>query len=112
MSSEVVGRICNYVSISISRFNFFDAVSGNVGDAFYDHVLPVEMDTPRGVQSLKLGYNDGENPFVAAQRFIEQNQLGQHYLGEIADWIMARFRQIVFSSQDTFYIYNNSIYFY
>ena len=37
-----------------------------------------------------LGYNNGENHFVAAQRFINQNELGQNYLQEIADWIIAR----------------------
>jgi phospholipase A-2-activating protein len=64
--------------------------SGNVGGEFFDHVLPVEMETPRGLRSLNLGYNNGENPFVAAQRFINQNELGQNYLQEIADWIIAR----------------------
>lgn len=56
----------------------------------YDVVLPVEMDTPRGPMNLKLGYNNGENPFVAAQRFIDQNELSQAFLQEIADWIIAR----------------------
>lgn len=63
---------------------------GYVGSEFFDHVLPVEMETPRGLRSLNLGYNNGENPFVAAQRFINQNELGQNYLQEIADWIIAR----------------------
>eukprot|EP01037_Dinobryon_pediforme_P038587 gene38587-46697_t len=61
---------------------------GFVGTEFYDHVLPVEIETPRGLQSLRLGYNNGENPFVAAQRFINQNELPQNYLQQIADWIL------------------------
>jgi hypothetical protein len=40
--------------------------------------------------TLQLGYNNGENPFVAAQRFIDQNSMEQHYLSQIADWIIAR----------------------
>ena len=36
------------------------------------------------------GYNNGENPFIAAQRFIDQNGLQQSYLQEIADWIIQR----------------------
>jgi phospholipase A-2-activating protein len=51
-----------------------------VGGEFFDHVLPVEMETQRGLRSLNLGYNNGENPFVAAQRFMNQNELGQNYL--------------------------------
>eukprot|EP01036_Dinobryon_divergens_P030892 gene30892-40205_t len=63
---------------------------GYVGSEFFDHVLPVEMDTPGGLRTLNLGYNNGENPFVAAQRFINQNEIGQNYLQQIADWIIAR----------------------
>ena len=44
----------------------------------YDVVLPVEIDLPAGgVGSLRIGYNNGENPFVAAQRFIDQHALNQ-----------------------------------
>ena len=65
-------------------YSYFESsnieASGDVGGEFFDHVLPVEMETPRGLRSLNLGYNNGENPFVAAQRFINQNELGQNYL--------------------------------
>ena len=54
----------------------------------YDHVLPVEMETPNGVAQLKLGCNSTENPFSAAQRFIDENSLGNQYLNQIADFIM------------------------
>lgn len=64
--------------------------SGDVDGVEYDHVLPVEIETPQGLRNLKLGYNNGENPFVAAQRFIDTNELSQGYLAQIADWITAR----------------------
>lgn len=60
------------------------------GEAF-DHVLPIEVDqTGGGVAKLKIGYNNGENPFVAAQRFIDKYMLPQHHLAEIADYIQKR----------------------
>ena len=63
---------------------------GTVNGVAYDHVMPVEMETPNGVMTLQLGYNNGENPFVAAARFIDANQLGGQYTTQIADWIQAR----------------------
>jgi phospholipase A-2-activating protein len=60
------------------------------GEAF-DHVLPIEVDqTGGGVAKLQIGYNNGENPFVAAQRFIDKHVLPQHYLNEIAGYIQQR----------------------
>ena len=63
---------------------------GYVKEVWYDHVMPVEIEGPNGVMALKLGHNNGENPFVAAQRFIDQNDMSQSYLNQIADWITAR----------------------
>lgn len=63
---------------------------GYLNEVWYDHIMPVEIEGPMGVRTLKLGHNNGENAFVAAQRFIDQNELQQSYLGQIADWIMAR----------------------
>jgi phospholipase A-2-activating protein len=63
---------------------------GYLNEVWYDHIMPVEIETPSGVMTLKLGHNNGENPFSAAQRFIDQNQLQQAYLSQIADWITAR----------------------
>ena len=57
----------------------------------YDHVMPVELDGPGGtVLNLKLGYNNLENPYEAAQRFIDKNSIPQHHLKQIAEWIQAR----------------------
>lgn len=55
-------------------------------------MLPIELERPGqpGVQTLKIGYNDGENTFVAAQKFIDDNELSQGYLGQIADYIKER----------------------
>ena len=68
--------------------------SGSIGGVTYDHVLPVEIDrTEGGVATLQLGYNTGENPFVAAQRFIDDNMLPQYHLNQIADYVQQRVGQ-------------------
>ena len=65
--------------------------AGEVDGVRYDHVLPIEIDQQGGgVAKLSIGYNIGENPFVAAQRFIDDHVLPQHYLTEIADYIQNR----------------------
>ena len=64
----------------------------------YDTVLPVEMETTQGLMTFQLGYNNGENPFVVAQRFLDKHGIDQSYLSQIADWIIARQGQ---SSQPT-----------
>ena len=46
---------------------------GNVDGVYYDHVMPVEIETPSGLKTLQLGHNNGENSFVAAQRYININ---------------------------------------
>lgn len=63
---------------------------GAVNGISYDHVLPVEIETPNGLQKLQLGYDDNENHFSAAQRFIDENMLDQNHLRQIADFILAR----------------------
>ncbi len=64
---------------------------GTVGGVQYDHVLPIEVDqTGGGVAKLQIGYNNGENQFVAAQRFIDAHMLPQHHLSEIANYIQQR----------------------
>lgn len=64
---------------------------GSINGVSYDHVLPIEVDqTGGGVAKLQIGYNNGENPFVAAQRFIDAYMLPQHHLSEIANYIQQR----------------------
>jgi phospholipase A-2-activating protein len=67
---------------------------GIIDGVKYDHVLPIEVDlTGGGLANLEIGYNNGENPFVAAQRFIDAHVLPQHHLSEIADYIQQRLGQ-------------------
>lgn len=64
---------------------------GTIDGVSYDHVLPIEVDqTGGGVAKLEIGYNNGENPFVAAQRFIDAYMLPQYHLNDIADYIQQR----------------------
>jgi len=64
---------------------------GMVDGVQYDHVLPIEVDqTGGGVAKLQLGYNNGENPFVAAQRFVDTYMLPQYHLNDIANYIQQR----------------------
>jgi phospholipase A-2-activating protein len=64
---------------------------GLIDGVQYDHVLPIEVDqTGGGVAKLQIGYNNGENPFVVAQRFIDSYMLPQYHLNQIADYIQQR----------------------
>ncbi len=57
----------------------------------YDHVLPIELEQTSGqVSTLQIGYNNGENPYTAGQRFIDRHMLPQSYLSQIADYITQR----------------------
>jgi phospholipase A-2-activating protein len=64
--------------------------SGMIDGVHYDHVLPIEVQTGGGVAQLRVGYNIGENTFVAAQRFLDAHQLPQYHLAQIADYIQQR----------------------
>jgi len=67
------------------------ADGGTIDGVKYDHVLPIEVDqTGGGVAKLQIGYNNGENQFVAAQRFIDAYVLPQHHLSDIANYIQQR----------------------
>ncbi|KAF5373632.1 hypothetical protein D9758_000932 [Tetrapyrgos nigripes] len=50
----------------------------------YDYVFDVEMDDKR---SLKLPYNANENPYAAAERFLQSNDLPMHHIDEVAGFI-------------------------
>lgn len=65
--------------------------SGMIDGDSFDRVYPIEVEGEGGsVRKLQIGYNNGENPFVAAQRFLDKYQLPQSYLGQIADYITKR----------------------
>jgi len=64
---------------------------GTIDGVTYEHVYPIEVDqTGGGVAKLQIGYNEGENPFVAAQRFIDAYMLPQHHLNDVANYIQQR----------------------
>ncbi|OBZ65658.1 Phospholipase A-2-activating protein [Grifola frondosa] len=51
----------------------------------YDYVF--DVDVQEGVPPLKLPYNASENPYGAAQRFLEANELPLSYLDEVVKFI-------------------------
>ncbi|RKP03794.1 hypothetical protein CXG81DRAFT_9068, partial [Caulochytrium protostelioides] len=51
----------------------------------WDYVFDVDIED--GSPPLKLPYNAAENPWVAAQRFIERHELPASYLDQVADFI-------------------------
>ena len=53
----------------------------------WDHVF--DVDVADGAPPLKLPYNDGENPYAAADRFLEAEQLPQSYRQQIVEHIIA-----------------------
>lgn len=59
--------------------------AGNVRGKKYDFVFEVEIG--EGGKKEKLGYNRGENPYLAAQRFIDDNELSPEFLDQIAKFI-------------------------
>lgn len=64
---------------------------GVIDGVSYDRVYPIEVEGVGGaLRKLQIGYNNGENPFVAAQRFIDKNELPQSYHSQIADYITKR----------------------
>ncbi|KAF8637390.1 hypothetical protein AX17_002886 [Amanita inopinata Kibby_2008] len=51
----------------------------------YDYVF--DVDIQEGVPPLKLPYNVTENPFTAAQRFLQENDLPLSYIDEVVGFI-------------------------
>lgn len=58
---------------------------GEVNGKKYDFVFEVELG--EGGKKENLGYNRGENPYLAAQRFIDDNELNQDFLDQIANFV-------------------------
>lgn len=58
---------------------------GIVNGKQYDFVFEVELG--EGGSKEKLGYNRGENPYLAAQRFIDEQELNQNFLDQVAQFI-------------------------
>ncbi|SPO40677.1 related to DOA1 - involved in ubiquitin-dependent proteolysis [Pseudozyma flocculosa] len=51
----------------------------------YDYVF--DVDIADGVPPLKLPYNLSENPYAAAQRFLEANELSSEYVEQVVQFI-------------------------
>lgn len=51
----------------------------------YDYVF--DVDVQEGAPPLKLPFNASENPYAAAQRFLEQNDLSTNYIDEVVKFI-------------------------
>ncbi|KAI1391746.1 PFU-domain-containing protein [Hypoxylon trugodes] len=53
----------------------------------YDYVFDVAIE--EGQPSLKLPFNLSENPYTRAQKFIDDNELSQNFLDQVAQFIVA-----------------------
>ncbi|KAI0808794.1 ubiquitin homeostasis protein lub1 [Xylaria sp. FL0064] len=53
----------------------------------YDYVFDVAIE--EGQPSLKLPYNLSENPYSRAQKFINDNELSQNFLDQVAQFIVS-----------------------
>ncbi|KAI9330415.1 WD40-repeat-containing domain protein [Obelidium mucronatum] len=66
-----------------------DAVGGGrkqmYGGREYDFVFDIDIGAG---QNLKLPYNNSENPYMAAQRFIDTHELNQDFLDQIGNFII------------------------
>ncbi|KAG8217652.1 WD-40 repeat-containing protein [Butyriboletus roseoflavus] len=51
----------------------------------YDYVF--DVDVQEGAPPLKLPYNVSENPYTAAQRFLQQNDVSMSYIDEVVRFI-------------------------
>ncbi|OTA99619.1 hypothetical protein M426DRAFT_67468 [Hypoxylon sp. CI-4A] len=53
----------------------------------YDYVFDVAIE--EGQPSLKLPFNLSENPYTRAQKFIDDNELSQNFLDQVAQFIIS-----------------------
>ena len=60
-----------------------------VDGELFDKVIPVELEDPAtgGLRKLKLGINQGDNPYEVAQRFVQKYELNQNHVEEIAQFV-------------------------
>jgi hypothetical protein len=58
----------------------------------YDYLFDVDLGADR--PQLKLGYNKGEDPWVAAQRFIHEEELPQEFIDQIANFIISQTKEV------------------
>ena len=74
-----------------------DAIGSNRKQVYqgkeYDYVF--DVDVREGAPPLKLPFNNSEDPYHAAQKFIDTNELPQDYLDQIANFIITNAQNIV-----------------
>lgn len=68
-----------------------------IGNQEYDYV--VDVDLGEG-PPLKLGFNVNDDPYVVAQNFINDHNLYQEYLDEIAKFIMSHTKKPVIQPEE------------
>ncbi|KAE8256447.1 hypothetical protein A4X13_0g2627 [Tilletia indica] len=64
----------------------------------YDHVF--DVDIADGVPPLKLPYNLSENPYMAAARFLEKNELPASYVDQVVKFIEKNTEAISIGTSD------------
>ena len=59
-----------------------------VDGTYFDRVLPVEIDLPgQGLTNCKIGFNDGDNPYLVAQKFCAKHKIDPMQVQQIVDFI-------------------------
>ncbi|KAI9506277.1 WD40-repeat-containing domain protein, partial [Coemansia spiralis] len=67
----------------------------------YDYVF--DVDIQEGVPPLKLPFNVTENPYSAAQKFLEKNELNMEHLDTVANFIVKNADGVVLGSGEQSY---------
>lgn len=65
----------------------------------YDYVF--DVDIKDGAPPLKLPFNASQNPYQAAQDFINANELPQDYLDQIANFIITNAKGVTLGDTNT-----------
>ncbi|BEJ16389.1 hypothetical protein CspHIS471_0509940 [Cutaneotrichosporon sp. HIS471] len=68
----------------------------------YDHVF--DVDVSEGMPPLKLPYNVTENPWVAAQRFLDRNDLPGGYAEQVVDFIQKNTGGVELGTESSSYV--------
>ncbi|XP_077981055.1 phospholipase A-2-activating protein-like [Glandiceps talaboti] len=65
----------------------------------YDYVFSVDIED--GKPALKLPYNINEDPWFAAQRFLQKNELSPLFLDQVANFIIENAKGTTFGNEPT-----------
>lgn len=68
----------------------------------YDYVFSVDIED--GKPPLKLPFNITEDPWFAAQRFLEKNSLSQLFLDQVANFIIDNTKGVTLGQQSSGYV--------